>query len=185
MHHFPGQRYTSQRHSFGSISSGVFPHDRHSPGRDTTSQACRFSCFFCAAYGLLLPQTRTQCSNSASRAIAMLEKSAKISPNACEMVSLSGKWRSCGKLLCFRKRYRFEVYFNARFFCLVQLSAKGAADKVEQPICTDESHSTIKVQISPLVRADLWQIFVRTTNHKSLIYWRRMIASYARRRNEA
>ena len=30
-----------------------------SPERDTTTQACRFSCFFCAAYGLLLPQTRT------------------------------------------------------------------------------------------------------------------------------
>ena len=68
---------------FGSFSFGVFPHDRHSPGRDTTAQACRFSCFFCAAYGLLLTQTRTRCSNSASRAIAMLEKSAKISPNAC------------------------------------------------------------------------------------------------------
>ena len=36
-----------------------FLYDRHSPGRDTTTQACRFSCFFCAAYGLLLPQTRT------------------------------------------------------------------------------------------------------------------------------
>ena len=88
MHHFPGQRNTFKRHSFGSISSGVFPHDRHSPGRDTTAQACRFSCFFCAAYGLLLTQTRTQCSNSASRAIAMLEKSAKISPNAWAVVSL-------------------------------------------------------------------------------------------------
>ena len=59
------------------------------------------------------------------------------------------------------------------------------ATHVEQTICTDQSPSRIKVQISPLVRADLWQIFVRTTNHKSLIYWRRMIASYARRRNEA
>ena len=73
---------------FGSFSSGVFPHDRHSPGRDTTAQACRFSCFFCAAYGLLLTQTRASRSNSASRAIAMLEKSAKISPNAWAVVSL-------------------------------------------------------------------------------------------------
>ena len=59
---------------------------------------------FCAAYGLLLTQTRTQCSNSASRAIAMLEKSAKISPNACAVVSLPGEWRACKKLLRFRKR---------------------------------------------------------------------------------
>ena len=78
---------------FGSFTSRVFPHDRHSPGRDTTAQACRFSCFFCAAYRLLLTQTRTQCSNSASRAIAMLEKSAKISPNAWAVVSLPDK---CG-----------------------------------------------------------------------------------------
>ena len=65
-----------------------FFHDRLSSERDIPAQACRFSCFFCAAYGLLLTQTRTQCSNSASRAIAMLEKSAKISPNACAVVSL-------------------------------------------------------------------------------------------------
>ena len=70
-----------------------------------------------------------------------------------------GQARLCGKLLCFRKRYRFEVYLDARFFCLVHLSTKGAANKVEQPICTDESPYTIKVQISPLVRAYLWQIF--------------------------
>ena len=78
MHHFPGQRNTSQRHSFRLLISGVFPHDRRSPGRDTTAQACRFSCFFCAAYRLLLPQTRAWRSNSASRAIAMLAKPAKI-----------------------------------------------------------------------------------------------------------
>ena len=78
---------------FEPITSGVFPHDRHSPRRDTTVQACRFSCFFCAAYGLLLTQTRTQCSNSASRAIAMLEKTAKISPNVCAGISLSNE---CG-----------------------------------------------------------------------------------------
>ena len=78
---------------FGVFTSGVFPHDHHSPGRDTTAQECRFSCFFCAAYGLLLTQTRTQCSNSASRAIAMLEKTAKISPNVCAGISLSNE---CG-----------------------------------------------------------------------------------------
>ena len=74
-------------------------------------------------------------------------------------IPLPGKWRSCGKLLCFRKRYRLEVYFNARFFCLVHLSTKGVSNKVEQTICTDRSPSRIKVQISPLVQADLWQIF--------------------------
>ena len=86
---------------FGPITSGVFPHDRHSPRRDTAVQACRFSCFFCAAYGLLLPRTRALRSNSASRAIAMLEKSAKISPNARTVVSLSGECWSCRKLLYF------------------------------------------------------------------------------------
>ena len=85
---FPFAETLSNGKVFGLLTSGVFPHDRHSPGRDTTAQACRFSCFFCAAYGLLLTQTRTQCSNSASRAIAMLEKSAEISPNAWAVVSL-------------------------------------------------------------------------------------------------
>ena len=88
---FPFAETLSNGKCFGWLTSGVFPHDRHSPRRDTTAQACRFSCFFCAAYGLLLTQTRTQCSNSASRAIAMLEKSAKISPNAWAVVSLPDK----------------------------------------------------------------------------------------------
>ena len=98
---FPFAETLSNGKVFGLLTSGVFPHDRHSPRRDTTAQACRFSCFFCAAYRLLLTQTRTQCSNSASRAIAMLEKSAKISPNVWTVVSLSGERRSCRKLLCF------------------------------------------------------------------------------------
>ena len=85
---FPFAETLSNGKVFGLLTSGVFPHDRHSPGRDTTAQACRFSCFFCAAYGLLLTQTRASRSNSASRAIAMLEKSAKISPNAWAVVSL-------------------------------------------------------------------------------------------------
>ena len=55
-----------------------FFHARLSSERDIPAQACRFSCFFCAAYRLLLTQTRTQCSNSASRAIAMLANPAKI-----------------------------------------------------------------------------------------------------------
>ena len=84
----------------GALSSGrggellpEFFHDRLSSERDIPAQACRFSCFFCAAYGLLLTQTRTRCSNSASRAIAMLEKTAKISPNVCAGISLSNE---CG-----------------------------------------------------------------------------------------
>ena len=89
VHHFPGQRNTFKRQGFRGAYFRSFSHDLRSPERDTTAHACRFSCFFCAAYGLLLTQTRTQCSNSASRAIAMLEKSAKISPNACAVVSLS------------------------------------------------------------------------------------------------
>ena len=90
---FPFAETLSNGKVFGLLTSGGFPHDRHSPGRDTTAQACRFSCFFCAAYGLLLTQTRTWCSNSASRAIAMLEKTAKISPNVCAGISLSNE---CG-----------------------------------------------------------------------------------------
>ena len=91
VHRFFIRRSTFQRQGFRVTYFRSFSHDRHSPGRDTTAQACRFSCFFCAAYRLLLTQTRTQCSNSASRAIAMLEKSAKISPNACAVVSLPDK----------------------------------------------------------------------------------------------
>ena len=143
---------------FGLLTSGVFPHDRHSPGRDTTAQACRFSCFFCAAYGLLLTQTRTQCSNSASRAIAMLEKSAKISPNAWAVVSLPDEHGHTENSYIFSK----DVMLT---FGACGLSAHTApikmkiATHVEQTICTDQSPSRIKVQISPLVRAYLWQIF--------------------------
>ena len=55
-----------------------FFHARLSSERDIPAQACRFSCFFCAAYGLLLTQTRTRCSNSVCKAIAMLANPAKI-----------------------------------------------------------------------------------------------------------
>ena len=76
-------------------------------------------------------------------------------------------------------------------FCACGLSVHIApiemeiATRVEQTICTVSLPSEIKVQVCPLVPADLWQIFASTTNHKFLIYWRRMIVSYARRRNEA
>ena len=126
---------------FGSITSGVFPHDRHSHGRDTTAQACRFSCFFCAAYGLLLTQTRTQCSNSASRAITLLEKSAKISPNAWTVVSLSGERRACRKLLYFCKRY------NACILCLWAICPHSAYRDGDSHSCrTDDLHSFIAFQ---------------------------------------
>ena len=46
------------------------------------------------------------------------------------------------------------------FFEVGQEFVKAAATvTVEQTICTDQSPSRIKVQISPLVRAYLWQIF--------------------------
>ena len=138
---------------FGLLPSGVFLHDRHLPGRDTTAQACRFSCFFCAAYGLLLMQTRTQCSNSASRAIAMLEKSAKISPNAWAVVSLPDK-RSHAE-----NSYIFVKFCTCGLLSHAVLVKAATTVNVEQPICTEPSPSEIKVQISPLVRADLWQIF--------------------------
>ena len=92
MHHFPGQRSRIPTARLGWLLPEFF-HDRLSSERDIPAQACRFSCFFCAAYGLLLTQTRTRCSNSASRAIAMLEKTAKISPNVCAGLSLSNE---CG-----------------------------------------------------------------------------------------
>ena len=42
---------------------------------------------------------------------------------------------------------------------------KAIAIHVEQPTCTDSFPSGIKVQVCPLVPADLWQIFVSTANH--------------------
>ena len=118
---------------FGSITSGVFPHDRHSPGRDTTVQACRFSCFFCAAYGLLLPRTRALRSNSASRAIAMLEKSAKISPNACTVVSLPDEHGHAENSYIFANNTNFKPVKLRISFCLIYISTKDIANKVEQP----------------------------------------------------
>ena len=126
--------------------------------RDTTAQACRFSCFFCAAYGLLLTQTRTWCSNSASRAIAMLEKTVKISPNVCAGISLSNE---CGHV---ENSYIFSKDVMLTFGAC-GLSAHTApikmaiANYVEQPFAQNDYLSEIKVQISPLVRAYLWQIF--------------------------
>ena len=40
-----------------------------------------------------------------------------------------------------------------------EIVVKAAVVYVEQPICTEPLPSEIKVQISPLVMADLWQIF--------------------------
>ena len=155
---FPFAETLSNGKVFGLLTSGGFPHDRHSPGRDTTAQACRFSCFFCAAYGLLLTQTRTRCSNSASRAIAMLEKSAKISPNAWAVVSLPDK---CGHA---ENSYIFAndlvLAFGACGLSAHTTPIKMAiATHVEQTICTVLLPSEIKVQVCPLIPADLWQIF--------------------------
>ena len=68
--------------------------------------------------------------------------------------------RSCRKLLCSYKWCKF--WKNIKFytlFCLVYRPTKDNANKVERPICTDWQLSIIKVRISPLPRADLWQIF--------------------------
>ena len=150
MHHFPGQRNTFQRQGFWVAYFRSFSHDRHSPGRDTTAQSCRFSCFFCAAYGLLLTQTRTQCSNSASRAIAMLEKSAKISPNAWAVVSLPDEHGHAENSYIFAND--LVLAFGAcGLSAHTTLINMAIATHVEQTICTDQSPSSIKVQISPLV----------------------------------
>ena len=124
--------------------------------RGIPSEACRFSCFFCAAYRLLLTQTRTRCSNSASRAIAMLEKTAKISPNVCAGISLSNECGHVENSYVFINNTNFEFY---TLFCLVYHPTKDTANKVEGSICTYRQLSIIKVRISPLPRADLWQIF--------------------------
>ena len=156
MHHFPGQRNTFQRQGFRVAYFRSFSHDLRSTERDTTVQACRFSCFFCAAYGLLLTQTLTQCSNSASRAIAMLEKSAKISPNAWAVVSLSNE---CGHV---ENSYVFINDTDGRIWgrSCVQLSPNKRQCQQSRTahlhrLTTFHNQSAI----SPLPRADLWQIF--------------------------
>ena len=155
---FPFAETLSNGKVFGLLTSGGFPHDRHSPGRDTTAQACRFSCFFCAAYGLLLTQTRTQCSNSASRAIAMLEKSAKISPNAWAVVSLPDEHCHAENSYIFAND--LVLAFGACGLSAHTAPIKMAiATHVEQTICTVLLPSEIKVQVCPLIPADLWQIF--------------------------
>ena len=85
----------------------------------------------------------------------------------CENFSKCLRWyiplervRSCRKLLCSYKWCKF--WKNIKFytlFCLVYRPTKDNANKVERPICTDWQLSIIKVRISPLPRADLWQIF--------------------------
>ena len=148
---FPFAETLSNGKVFGLLTSGVFPYDRHSPGRDTTVQTCRFSCFFCAAYGLLLTQTRTQCSNSASRAIAMLEKSAKISPNACAVVSLLGEHGHAENSYIFVNDATFA--FGACGLSAHVAPVRATAIHVEQTICTVLLPSEIKVQVCPLVPA--------------------------------
>ena len=54
----------------------------------------------------------------------------------------------------FEKTIKFYM-----LFCLVYHPTKDTATKVEWPICTYRQLSIIKVRISPLPRADLWQIF--------------------------
>ena len=58
----------------------------------------------------------------------------------------SGRARSCEKLLHFR-------------FAHIGFMKAAATVNVEQTICTVLSPSEIKVQVCPLIPADLWQIF--------------------------
>ena len=88
----------------------------------------------------------------------MLEKSAKISPNACAVVSLPGEHGHAENSYIFVNDVAFA-------FGACGLSAHTApikiaiATHVEQTICTCSLPSEIKVQVCPLVPADLWQIF--------------------------
>ena len=111
---FSGQRNTFHRQGWGLLPE--FSHDHLSSERNIPAQACRFSCFFCAAYGLLLTQTRTRCSNSASRAIAMLEKTAKISPNACAGISLSNECGHVENSCVFINDTNFEWDIEAKLY---------------------------------------------------------------------
>ena len=67
-----------------------------------------------------------------------------------------GQARSCRKLLHFRKRYKL---CSCRLFAHTAPIKMAIATHVEQPICTVFILSEIKVQVCPLVPADLWQIF--------------------------
>ena len=136
MHRFPGQRNTFQRQGFRSAYFRSFSHDLRSPERDSSAQACRFSCFFCAAYGLLLTQTRTQCSNSASRAIAMLEKSAKISPNAWAVVSLPDEHGHTENSYIFSKDVML-TFGACGLFAHAAPIKMAIANHVEQPFAQD------------------------------------------------
>ena len=88
----------------------------------------------------------------------MLEKSAKISPNAWAVVSLPDEHGHAENSYIFAND--LVLAFGA-----CGLSAHTApikmviANHVEQPFAQKHHLSEIKVQISPLVRAYLWQIF--------------------------
>ena len=127
--HFPTARFS------GHLLPEFF-HDRLSSERDIPAQACRFSCFFCAAYGLLWTQTRTRCSNSASRAIAMLEKSAKISPNAWAVVSLPDEHGHTENSYIFSKDVML-TFGACGLFAHAAPIKMAIANHVEQPFAQD------------------------------------------------
>ncbi|MDO5390053.1 MAG: hypothetical protein Q4F24_03025 [Eubacteriales bacterium] len=88
----------------------------------------------------------------------MLEKSAKISPNACAVVSLPDEHGHA-------ENSYFFLYFvifssltinNTKFFGRFAHVApvKATAIRVEQPICTEPSPSGIKVQVCLPEQAD-------------------------------
>ena len=99
----------------------------------------------------------------------MLEKSAKISPNAWAVVSLPDEHGHVENSYIFAND--LVLAFGACGLSAHTTPIKMAiATHVEQTICTVPFPSEIKGQVCPLVPADLWQIFVSTANHKSLMY---------------
>ena len=87
----------------------------------------------------------------------MLEKSAKISPNGWAVVSLPDEHGHAENSYIFSKDVMLTFGVCGLFAHITPV--KVTAVHVEQTICTGSLPSGIKVQISPLVRADLWQIF--------------------------
>ena len=88
----------------------------------------------------------------------MLEKSAKISPNAWVMVSLPGEHGHAENSYIFANDVTL-TFGACGLFAHTAPIKMAIANYVEQPFAQNDYLSEIKVQISPLVRAYLWQIF--------------------------
>ena len=83
-------------------------------------------------------------------------KNCEIFSKCLRCVSLSNECGHVENSYVFINNTNFEFY---TLFCLVYHPTKDTANKVEGSICTYRQLSIIKVRISPLPRADLWQIF--------------------------